>query len=399
MAIEFPIYLDHAATTPVAPAVLEAMLPYFTAHYGNPATLYSLGMEAREAVEQAREIVAETLNAAPEEIVFTSGGTESDNAAIRGVAELHRESGGHFLTTPIEHHAVLEPFETLARQGFEVEYLPVDADGRVDPDEVARRIRPETLLVSVMHANNEIGTVQPVVEIGELCRERRVLFHTDAVQTFGKLPLDVRAMRVDLLSLSAHKLYGPKGIGALYIRRGTRLARFHAGGEQEKGRRGGTLNVPGIVGLGKATELARETQAEEAERLSTLRDRFFAQLPDALPEATITGSRTERLPNNIHLCVEGVEGEPMLLALDAAGICASAGSACTTGSTAPSHVLLALGVPTERARGALRLTLGASTTAESLDYTLETLGRIVADLRRLAGVERAPILAAAEQNR
>ncbi|HZO91786.1 MAG TPA: cysteine desulfurase family protein [Chthonomonadaceae bacterium] len=390
MAIEFPIYLDHAATTPVAPEVLEAMLPYFSEYYGNPATLYSLGMAAREAVENAREIVAETLNASPEEIVFTSGGTESDNMALRGVAEANSARGRHILTTPIEHHAVLEPLELLARQGFEVEFLPLDAEGRVAPAEVARRIRPDTLLVSVMHANNEIGTVEPIAEIGAICRERSVLFHTDAVQTFGKLPLDVRAMRIDLLSLSAHKLYGPKGVGALYVRRGTPLARFQAGGEQEKGRRGGTLNVPGIVGLGKATERARAEMDSEAQRLSALRDRFLERLRTAIPGVHISGSRTERLPNNLHFCVEGVEGEPMLLALDAAGICAAAGSACTTGSPAPSHVLLALGMPEELARGALRLTLGRATTEEALDYTLETLRALVADLRGLAGFGGRP---------
>jgi cysteine desulfurase len=383
--MEFPIYLDHAATTPVDPAVVEAMLPYFTEVYGNPATLYSLGMAARDAVEQAREIVAETLNASPEEIVFTSGGTESDNAALRGVAEADSARGRHLLTTPIEHHAVLEPLEMLARQGLEVETLPEEAEGCVDTDEVARRIRPDTRLVSVMHANNEIGTIEPIAEIGALCRERGACFHTDAVQTFGKLPLDVRAMRIDLLSLSAHKLYGPKGVGALYVRRGTPLARFHAGGEQEKGRRGGTLNVPGIVGLGKATERARERLQTEALRLSSLRDRFLARLAAALPGVHILGSRTERLPNNIHFCVEGVEGEPLLLALDAAGICAAAGSACTSGSTAPSHVLIALGVPEARARGALRLSLGQGTTWEALDYTLETLCGIVGDLRALTG--------------
>ncbi len=382
--MEFPIYLDHAATTPVDPAVMEAMQPYFTELYGNPATLYSLGMAVRDAVEEAREIVAETLNASPEEIVFTSGGTESDNAALRGVAEAAPPEKRHLLTTPIEHHAVLEPLDTLARQGCAVEFLPVDGEGRVDPDDVARRIRPETLLVSVMHANNEIGTIEPIAEIGALCRARGVLFHTDAVQTFGKLPVDVRAMRVDLLSLSAHKLYGPKGVGALYVRRGTPLARFHAGGEQEKGRRGGTLNVPGIVGLGKVVALARERRESEAERLTALRDRFFERLIATLPGVTITGSRTDRLPDNIHFCVEGVEGEPMLLALDAAGICASAGSACSSGSTEPSHVLRALGLPEGLARGALRLTLGRATTWEALDYTLETLRSLVRDLRGLA---------------
>jgi len=381
--MDLPVYLDHAATTPVAPEVLEAMRPYFSEIYGNPSSIYSLGLAAREAVETVRETVARLLRASPEEIVFTSGGTESDNAAIRGAAEANREKGRHLLTTPIEHSAVLEPFSTLARQGFEVETLPVDGDGRVYPQEVARRLRPDTTLVSVMAANNEIGTVEPISEVGALCRAQGVLFHTDAVQAFGKLPLDVRAMQIDLLSLSAHKLYGPKGIGALYVRRGIGWTRFQEGGDQEKGRRGGTLNVPGIVGLGKAAEIAGGEMESEAARLRALRDRFLTRLEAEIPGARIFGSRTERLPNNIHFCVEGVEGESMLLALDAAGICASAGSACSAGSTEPSHVLLALGVSRELARGALRLTMGRQTTAESLDYTLETLAAIVCDLRAL----------------
>ena len=381
--MQLPVYLDHAATTPVAPAVLEAMLPYFSERYGNPSALYSLGMAAHEAVEAAREVVAEALHASPEEIVFTSGGTESNNAAVRGVA-VNSARGRHLLTTPIEHSAILEPFATLARQSFDVEYLPVDAEGHVDPDTVARRIRPDTALVSVMAANNEIGTIEPIAAIGAICRAQQVPFHTDAVQAFGKLPLDVKAMQIDLLSLSAHKIYGPKGIGALYVRRGTPWSRFQEGGEQEQGRRGGTLNVPGIVGLGKATELACAQMETEAARLTVLREQFFRHLQAHLPGVHIMGSRTERLPNNIHLCVEGVEGEPLLLALDMAGICASAGSACSAGSTEPSHVLLAIGVSRELARGALRLSLGRETTEVALDYTLQTLARIVHDLRALA---------------
>ncbi|HLV79549.1 MAG TPA: cysteine desulfurase family protein [Chthonomonadaceae bacterium] len=381
--MEFPVYLDHAATTPVAPEVLEAMQPYFSEIYGNPSSLYSLGQAAREAVETARENVARVLCVSPEEIVFTSGGTESDNAALRGAAEANRAKGRHLLTTPIEHSAVLEPLASLARQGFEIESLPVDSEGVVDPQEVARRLRPDTTLVTVMAANNEIGTVEPIGEIGALCRARGVLFHTDAVQAFGKLPLDARALQVDLLSLSAHKIYGPKGIGALYVRRGIAWTRFQEGGDQEKGRRGGTLNVPGIVGLGKAAGIAAEAMESESARLSALRDGFFARLEAEIPGTRIIGNRTQRLPNNIHFCVEGVEGEPMLLALDAAGICASAGSACSAGSTEPSHVLLALGLTRELARGALRLTLGRQTKAEALDYTLQTLAATVRDLRAL----------------
>jgi cysteine desulfurase len=382
--MELPIYLDHAATTPVDPRVVEAMLPYFTERYGNPATLYGVGMAARDGVDNAREIVADVLNAAPDEIVFTSGGTESDNAAIWGVAQANRERGRHLLTTPIEHHAVLEPLETLAHHGFELELLPVDSTGRVDPADVARRLRPDTTFVSVMHANNEIGTVQPIAEIGALCRERNIFFHTDAVQTFGKLPIDVRAMKIDLLSLTAHKFYGPKGIGAMYVRRGTPLARFQEGGEQEKGRRGGTLNVPGIVGLGEAARIAGEEQESESQRLAALRDTLIEHLTASIPDIRINGSREHRLPHNVHICIAGVDGEPVLLALDTAGICASAGSACSSGSTEPSHVLKAIGLTLELARGALRLTLGRSTTPEAIAYTAETLAYVVRDLRGLS---------------
>jgi len=379
------IYLDHAATTPVHPAVLEAMLPFFTECYGNPSALHSIGMSAREGVDTARCQVASALNASPDEIVFTSGGTEADNTAILGVAQAAGERGRHILTTPIEHHAVLEPLEALHSRGYEVEYLPIDETGRVDPDEIGRRLRPDTVLVTVMHANNEIGTVQPIGEIGALCRKAGVVFHTDAVQTFGRVPVDVRNMRIDLLSVSGHKLYGPKGIGMLYVRRGTPLGRFQLGGEQERGRRAGTLNVPGIVGLGKAAELACAHLESEAQRLIPLRDEFMARLTARIPGVRIIGHRSERLPNNMHFCVEGVEGESMLLSLDAAGICASAGSACSAGSTEPSHVLRGLGIGSDLARGALRLTMGRSTTPEALDYTLEKLCAIVDDLRDLSG--------------
>ena len=384
--MELPVYLDHAATTAVAPEVVDAMLPFFTEAYGNPATLYSVGMMARDAVENAREILADALNASPEEIIFTSGGTESDNAAIIGAARSTTLRGRHLMTTPIEHHAVLEPMETLARQGFELEMLPVGGDGLVALAEVARRLRSDTRLVSVMHANNEIGVIQPIAEIGALCRAHGILFHSDTVQTFGKLPIDVRAMRLDMLSVSAHKLHGPKGIGALYVRRGTSLARFMEGGAQEKGRRGGTLNVPGIVGLGRATELALAEMQRENERLTGLRDDFLAQIYDAIPNVQVNGSLKHRLANNVSISVAGLDGEPILLALDAAGICASAGSACSSGSTEPSFVLTALGIPRETARGALRMTLGRGTTREQLDYTVQTLARIVRELRALSGV-------------
>ena len=393
--MDLPVYLDHAATTPVLREVVEAMLPYYTEYYGNPSALHQVGMGAREGVEQAREIVADLLNASPDEIVFTSGGTESDNTAIFGIARANQQQGRHLLTVRMEHHAVLEPFEKLAEEGFEVEYLPTDRQGRVALADVAMRLRSDTILVSVMHANNEIGTVQPIAEIGGLCRAHGIRFHTDAVQSFGRLPIDVRAMKIDLLSLTAHKFYGPKGIGVLYVRRGTPLLKFQEGGSQEKNRRGGTLNVPGIVGLAKAAQIAHDTMQIETRRLSELRDGFMADLQETIPGVHITGSREHRLPHNIHFCVEGVEGEPLLLALDARGICGSAGSACSAGSTEPSHVLTAIGIPRELGRGALRLTLGRATTREHLNYTLDALRDIVRDLRALSGnpVSRASVAA------
>lgn len=382
--ISLPIYLDHAATTPVLPAVVEAMLPYFTENFGNPSAIHQVGMAAREGLDTSRETLADQINADPDEIVFTSGGTESDNAAIFGVARASISRGRHILTTRIEHHAVLEPFETLAKEGFEVEYIPVDAEGRVSLAEVACRLRSETTLISIMAANNEVGTIQPLADIGALCRAHGVRFHTDAVQAFGRIPLDVRAMNIDLLSLTAHKFYGPKGIGALYVRRGTPLLRFQEGGGQERGRRGGTHNMPGIVGLATAACLAHRDMAQETDRLTKLRDDFFERITQRLSGIHIMGSRQYRLPHNIHFCVEGVEGEAMLLALDAKGICGSAGSACSSGSTEPSHVMRALNVPRELGRGALRLTMGRATTQEALDYTLESLVEVITELRNLS---------------
>lgn len=383
--LELPIYLDNAATTPVAPEVIQAMLPFYTQAYGNPATLYSVGMMAREAVIMARETIADFIHADPEEIVFTSGGTEADNTAIWGVAMANRDRKRHLITCAIEHHAVLEPMESLANlQGFELDILPVDSNGRVSPEKIERTLRPDTVLVSIMHANNEIGTIQPIAEIGAICRERGVLFHTDAVQTFGKIPIDVRSMNIDMLSVSAHKLHGPKGVGFLYVRRGTQMARFMEGGEQEKGRRAGTLNVPGIVGLGKATELASEKMGTERIRLTHLRERFWKQIQERISGVHLNGDPLHRLPNNLNICIEGVAGESVLLALDAVGICAAAGSACSTGSVEVSHVLRALGISRDLARGALRLTLGRDTTIEVLDYVVDTLANTVAELRQLA---------------
>ncbi len=382
--MDLPIYLDHAATTPAADHVIGAMLPYFTRYFGNPSAIHALGAAAREAVEEARESVARALNASSEEIVFTSGGTEADNAAIRGAAGAYSDKGRHILCSAIEHHAVIETMETLAeRHEYRLEIVPVESDGRVDPAEVARRLRRDTVLVSIMHANNEIGVIQPIAEIGAICREQGVLFHTDAVQTVGKLPIDVRAMQVDMLSLSAHKFYGPKGIGALYVRRGVRIERYQDGGEQERGRRGGTLNVPGIVGLGSAIDVPQSEMVIEGARQERLRDELIAVLESRIDGLRVIGSRAHRLPMNVHVCIEGVQGESLLLALDAAGICASAGSACAAGSTDPSHVLKALGIDRELARGALRLTLGRSTSHEELVYAVESLAGAVEGLRRL----------------
>jgi cysteine desulfurase len=381
--VEFPIYMDHAATTPLDPRALEAMLPFFGRAYGNPASLYSLGAEARDAVDAARERIAEAIGAAPEEIHFTSGGTEADNWALKGMAAAAPEGRRHILTSSIEHHAVLDTARTLGRRGYEVEFLPVDAEGLVEPAEVASRIRTDTLLVSIMHANNEVGTIQPAVEIGALCRERGVPFHLDAVQTFGKLPLDVRTLHASLVTLSAHKIYGPKGVGALYVRRGTKIESFFEGGEQEFGRRAGTLNVPGIAGFGKAVEAALLDREEEQARLAGLRDRLITRATSETSGVYLNGSRERRLSNNIHLRVDGVEGESLLLSLDMAGIAASAGSACTSGSTEPSHVLLAMGIPVEQARGAIRLTLGRATNEEAVDYVADRLRETIGELRAL----------------
>ena len=384
MALELPIYLDHAATTPVADEVLEAMLPYFSRAFANPASIYGPGAEARSAVDDARETIADSIGARPEEIYFTAGGTEANNWAIWGVTQAMRKEKLHVLTTQIEHSSVLEPCESLRSLGFEVEFLPVNSEGMLDPPELNRRIRPDTALVSVMFANNEVGSIQPVAELGAICRENGTPIHCDAVQALGKIPLDVRVLNVALMSLSAHKLYGPKGVGALYVRRGTRIASFLEGGEQERGRRAGTVNVPGVVGFGAACKLAGRVREEETGQITELRDRLIDGIESIVPGARLSGPRAERLPNNAHFCFDGVEGESLLLALDMAGICASAGSACSAGSTEPSHVLLAMGYSVERARGALRLTLGRATTAESVEYTIDRLAGVVAELRTLA---------------
>ena len=384
------IYLDNAATTAVSPQVVEVMLPYFTQTYGNASSIHAFGREAKRAIEIARRQVARALHAAvPQEIYFTAGGSESDNWAIKGAAFANRKKGNHIITTAIEHHAVLHTCEWLAKQGFEITLLPVDADGKVSVQDVEKAIRPETVLVSVMAANNEIGTLQPIAQIGALCREKGVLFHTDAVQAVGAIPLDVQAMNIDLLSLSAHKFHGPKGVGALYVRKGVRLDNLVHGGAQERGFRAGTENLPGIVGLGKAIELACDQLEENASRMTALRDRLIQGVMDRIPEVRLNGHPTDRLPNNCNLSFKYIEGEALLLRLDLAGVAGSSGSACTSGTLDPSHVLLAIGLPHAIAHGSLRLTLGTDTTQQDIDAVLEKLPPIVESLRAMSAMNAA----------
>jgi cysteine desulfurase len=378
------VYMDHAATTPVRPEVVEAMLPYFSERFGNPSSLYALAREAKEAVEEARGRVAAAIGGRPEEVFFTSGGTESDNWAVKGVAAALRKRGDHIITSAIEHHAVLHPCEALEKQGYRVTYLPVDEFGRVDPGAVEDAVTDRTILVSVMAANNEIGTVQPVAEIGRIAHDHGVLFHTDAVQAIGAFPVDVDAMGADLLALSAHKFGGPKGIGALYIRRGTRIATFMDGGAQERGRRAGTENVPGIVGLGRAIELAVGEMPRSSARIATMRDRMIRGILDAIPDTRLNGHPTERLPNNVNVAFRYVEGESILLLLDSLGIAASTGSACTSASLEPSHVLTACGLPPEQGHGSLRLTLGPGNTGDDADYVLSVLPGVIERLRQMS---------------
>lgn len=378
------IYLDHAATTPVSPSVVEAMLPWFTEKFGNPSSIYSLGAESKTAVTAARETIAGTLNTAAENIYFTAGGSEADNWAIKAAADALKAKGRHIITSGIEHHAVLHTCQYLEKQGFEVTYVPVDADGLVSPQAVEAAIRPDTILITVMFANNEIGSVQPIGEIGRIAHEHKVLFHTDAVQAYGQLPIDVETMNIDMLSASGHKLYGPKGIGFLYIRKGVPIRSFVHGGAQERKRRAGTENVPGIVGLGQAAKEAAEAMEERAARETALRDHLIDRVLAEIPYTRLNGSRTSRLPNNANFSFQFVEGESLLILLDSAGICGSSGSACTSGSLDPSHVLLAIGLPHEIAHGSLRLTLGKDTTQEDLDYTVDKLKEIVARLRAMS---------------
>ncbi|MFC1950453.1 cysteine desulfurase NifS [Chloroflexota bacterium] len=378
------IYLDYAATTPTHPEVVKAMLPYFTDAFGNPSSIYSYGQEAKGTIEEARIKVTELIGAQDEEIVFTSGGTEADNFALKGVAFANESKGNHIITSSIEHHAVLKTCKFLERRGFKVTYLPVDEYGLVNPDDVGRAITNKTVLVSVMHANNEMGTIEPIAKIGKITKEAQIYFHTDAVQTVGHIPVDVDELGVDLLSMSAHKLCGPNGVGALYVRKGTKLVSFIHGGEQEKRRRAGTENVPGIVGFGKAAELARQEISQEAERLTCLRNQLINGLLERIDHTRLNGHSITRLPNNVNISVDYVEGESMLLNLDLEGICASTGSACSSSSLEPSYVLLAMGISHELAHGSLRLTLGKWTTEEEMEQVLEAMPRIVAKLRAMS---------------
>jgi len=378
------IYLDYAATTPTHPEVLAAMLPYFTEAFGNPSSIHSHGQEAKQALEEARDKVAALIGAESEEIVFTGSGTEADNFAIKGVAYANESKGNHIITTTIEHHAVIESVKFLEKIGFRATYLPVDEYGLVDPDEVRKAITDKTILISVMQANNEVGSIAPIAGIGRIAREAGVYFHSDAVQTVGHIPVDVNDLGVDLLSMSAHKFYGPKGVGALYIRKGTKLVPFMHGGEQEGGWRASTHNIPGIVGLGKAAELAQQEMTEEAEHVTYLRDRLITGFLERIDHVRLNGHPTKRLPNNISVTVDFVEGESVLLNLDLEGISASTGSACSSESLEPSHVLLALGLSPEQAHCSLRFSLGKWTSEEDIDRVLEVMPKVVAKLRAMS---------------
>lgn len=379
-----PIYMDYAATTYTKPEVLEEMIPYFTTFYGNPSSIYSISRETKKALDKARMRVAKAINADPAEIYFTGGGSEADNWAIKGIAFAHQNKGNHIITTKIEHHAVLHACEYLEKNGFEVTYLDVDDEGVIRLEDLKNAIKENTILVTIMMANNEIGSIQPVKEIGEICRERKIFFHTDAVQAVGHIPVDVKEMNIDLLSLAAHKFYGPKGVGALYIKKGIKIHNLVHGGGQERNRRAGTENVAGIVGLGKAIELAVDNLAEHNERLTILRNKLIDGLLQ-IPHSRLNGPKGEnRLPGNANICFRFIEGESVLLMLDAMGICASSGSACTSGSLDPSHVLLAIGLPHEIAHGSLRLSIGDGTTEEEVDYVLKTVPSIVQRLRDMS---------------
>ena len=382
------VYLDNAATTRVMPAVVDAMLPYFTEYYGNPSSFHGFGRDAHKGLDEARRTVARCLNAAdPMEITFTGGGSEGDNMILRGVAKANRKKGNHIITTAIEHHAVLHTLMAMEAEGTAtVTYLPVDHDGLVTAEQVKAAIRPDTILVSVMFANNEVGTIEPIAEIGKVCREAGVLFHTDAVQAVGHVPVDVQAMNIDLLTLTAHKFHGPKGVGAVYIRKGVRVPALVQGGAQENKKRAGTENIPGIVGLAAALDYQTKHMDENIEKMTRLRDKLLNGIEARIPSVELNGHRTKRLPNNVNFCLRYIESESVLLWLDVNGIAGSSGSACTSGSLDPSHVLLAMGVSHEAANGSLRLTLSEFTTDEEIDYTLEILPQIVQRLRDMSPI-------------
>lgn len=374
------IYMDYAATTFVKPEVLKEMNPYFTEYFGNPSSVYYISRKTKMAIVKARESVSKTINANKDEIFFTSGGSEADNWAIKGIALANGNKGRHIITTKIEHHAVLNTCRYLEKHGFEISYLQVDKSGRVNLESLRKAIREDTILVSVMFANNEIGTLEPIEEIGKLCREKGILFHTDAVQAVGNVPIDVQKMNIDLLSMAAHKFYGPKGMGALYIKKGIKIDGLIQGGSQERGRRAGTENIPGIVGMGKALSLASENMNEESKRLTYLRDRLIDGLLK-IPGTRLNGDRTNRLPGNVNVTFDSVDGEVLVMALDDIGIYASTGSACSAGSIEPSHVLTAIGLSDKNAKSSLRLTLGAKTTEEDVDYAVSSLNEIISKLR------------------
>ncbi|MDU5720865.1 MAG: cysteine desulfurase NifS [Clostridium butyricum] len=378
------VYMDYSATTYVKPEVLEEMMPYFTEKFGNPSSFYGISRDTKRAIDTAREKVAKGLNCLPDEVYFTGGGSEADNWAIKGIASAHKNKGNHIITTKIEHHAVLHTCQYLEKNGFEVTYLDVDSEGFINLDDLKNAITDKTILVSIMFANNEIGTIQPVKEIGEICKEKKVFFHTDAVQAVGNVPIDVKEMNIDMLSLAGHKIYGPKGIGVLYIKKGIKIDNLIHGGAQEKNRRAGTENIAGIVGLGKAMELATCNIEEHMEKMTALRDRLIDGLLK-IPYTNLNGPRGEkRLPGNVNVRFRFIEGESILLSLDFKGVCASSGSACTSGSLDPSHVLLAIGLPHELAHGSLRLTLGAGSTEEDVDYVLEVTPPIIERLRNMS---------------
>ncbi|TCT16180.1 cysteine desulfurase [Natranaerovirga pectinivora] len=378
------IYFDYAATTPTSKEVLEEMIPFFTQNFGNPSSVYSIAGKNKEAILKAREQVATAINAKDDEIFFTSGGTEADNWAIKGIAESYESKGKHIITSKIEHHAVLHTCEYLEKKGFQVTYLEVDEYGRISLQDLENAIREDTILISIMFANNEIGTIQSIKEIGRIAKEKGVIFHTDAVQALGSVHIDVKDMNIDLLSMSAHKLYGPKGVGALYIKKGVKIKAYIHGGAQEKRRRAGTENVPGIVGFGKAIELAYANREENTKKIIALRDKVVKGILENVPYSRLNGHPTERLPNNANISFDFIEGESLLIMLDMKGVCASSGSACTSGSLDPSHVLMAIGLPHETAHGSLRITLGDKNTEEDVDYLLEILPQIVQRLRDMS---------------